>query len=386
MWNAFQRSPLNKRVKLAFIVDGYDSRTAIGKFILSFCRELLGAFNIDPTIITAYTRPYSPKELPKGVNLVAGAVVDRPITAAGWQIFMDYYFGFIGAKLAKLVRKTDADCYLHVSTCGWSVTKAKNDSPMGFLCNGLAYATFFSEPWYQDLGVNPAVKLLMRLSTPLISSKVHRLGRGFDFYLSNSHFTMEHLFLHLGYHSQTVHLPVDVETYSPGPKPATDERYLLSVGNSSEIEVDTVEYLAKHNRVVRVGRRAIPNCDNRGFVTNQELVELYRSATATLFPHYQEPFGMVPVESMACGTPVLTYDCQGPGETVENGVTGWTVETQAQLLEKAGQVLREGVSAEMRRRCRAYVVERFSPRACTESLVAALESVCDLGIRGSEKL
>jgi glycosyltransferase involved in cell wall biosynthesis len=256
---------------------------------------------------------------------------------------------------------------------------------MGFLCNGLAYATFFSEPWYQDLPLNPLVKLIMRLSTPLISSKVHRLGKKFDFYLSNSHFTMEHLYLHLGYHSQTVHLPVDIETYAPGPLPAAGDRFLLSVGNSSEIELDTVAHLARHNRVVRVGRQAVPNCDNRGFVTNQELVDLYRSATATVFPHYQEPFGMVPVESMACGTPVLTYDCQGPGETVVDGVTGWTVETEAQLLQQARQVLQEGVSAETRRRCRQHVVEHFSPRACTESLVAALESVCHLGIRGQDR-
>jgi glycosyltransferase involved in cell wall biosynthesis len=132
---------------------------------------------------------------------------------------------------------------------------------------------------------------------------------------------------------------------------------------------------------VRVGRNGIPNCDNRGFVTNKELVDLYRSATATVFPHYQEPFGMVPVESMACGTPVLTYDCQGPGETVEDGLTGWTVETQAQLLEKAHQVLREGISAEMRRRCREHVVARFSPKACTQSLVEAVSAVCPLKSR-----
>jgi glycosyltransferase involved in cell wall biosynthesis len=191
---------------------------------------------------------------------------------------------------------------------------------------------------------------------------------------------MEHLYLHLGYHSQTAHLPVDIETYSPGPAPAADDRFLLVIGNSSEIEFDTVEQLARNNRVVRVGRQAIPNCDNRGFVTNKELVELYRSATATVFPHYQEPFGMVPVESMACGTPVLTYDCQGPGETVQNGVTGWTVDTRAELLEKAQQVLKGGVTVDMRRQCREYVVERFSPRACTESLVAAVEAVCHLGI------
>ena len=94
---------------------------------------------------------------------------------------------------------------------------------------------------------------------------------------------------------------------------------------------------------------------------------------------------MVPVESMACGTPVLTYDCQGPGETVQNGLTGWTVDTQAELLEKALEITKKGVTVEMRRQCREHVVERFSPEVCTRSLVEAVEAVCHLGSRSQDR-
>lgn len=370
-------------MKLAFVVDGFDPHTAMGKFILSFCRELLDAYHIEPVIVAAYVRPYSLKSLPQGSDAITSAVVDGPVSDVGWRIFLDYYLGVVGAKLAKLVGKAQADCYIHVSTCGWSVTRAKSSSPMGYFCNGLAFAVSFSEPWYRDLGLSAVVKLPMRLSAPLISSKMYRIGQKFDFFLANSHFTKEHLFAHLGYHSKTVYLPVDVETYSPGPAPA-DGKFLLVVGKSSEIEFDTVQQLARNYRVIRVGRQAIPYCDNRGYVSHEELVELYRAATATVFPHYQEPFGMVPVESMACGTPVLTYNYQGPGETVQNGVTGWTVDTQAGLLEKAREITTEGVPAEMRRQCREHVVERFSPEACTRSLVEAVEAVCHCGSRSQD--
>lgn len=369
---------MNRRTNLAFIVDGFDPQTAMGKFLLSFCWELGEEYQIDTTIIAAYARPYSLINLPPNLNIVTSGIIDRPVSDVGWRIFLDYYFGVIGARLTKLVRKTPADCYIHVSTCGWSVTKVKNSSPMGYLCNGLVYAAFFSEPWYRDLGINTVVKLPMRLSAPLISSKMYNMGQNFDFFLANSHFTKEYLFVHLGYHSQTVYLPVDIKTYSPSPVLASD-KFLLSVGNSSEIEFATIKQLALHNRVVRVGRQAIPNCDNRGYVTNEELVDLYRAATATVYPHYQEPFGMVPVESMACGTPVLTYNCQGPGETVQNGITGWTVDTPAEILEKAQEIVIEGVAAEMRYQCRDYVVEHFSPKVCTRSLVEAIEAKCHLG-------
>jgi len=66
-----------------------------------------------------------------------------------------------------------------------------------------------------------------------------------------------------------------------------------------------------------------PNIEFLGKVSDEELADLYTNALYTLFPFTHEPFGYIPVESMACGTPVLTYNKQGPSETVINGVTGW---------------------------------------------------------------
>jgi hypothetical protein len=68
-----------------------------------------------------------------------------------------------------------------------------------------------------------------------------------------------------------------------------------------------------------------PNLEVEGRVTHEQLKDLYTHALFTAFPFTEEPFGLVPIESMACGTPVLTYAKQGPGETVVDGVTGWLV-------------------------------------------------------------
>ena len=51
--------------------------------------------------------------------------------------------------------------------------------------------------------------------------------------------------------------------------------------------------------------------------------ELYSTATALLFTPRNEDFGMVVLEAMAAGTPVLAVDAGGPRGIVEHGVDGW---------------------------------------------------------------
>jgi glycosyltransferase involved in cell wall biosynthesis len=82
-------------------------------------------------------------------------------------------------------------------------------------------------------------------------------------------------------------------------------------------------------------------------------------ASATLFPiSWDEPFGMVMVESMACGTPVLATPMGAAPEVVEDGATGFlcpTLEDMAAATER--------VAALSPHACRARVAERFSKRS-----------------------
>ncbi len=89
-----------------------------------------------------------------------------------------------------------------------------------------------------------------------------------------------------------------------------------------------------------------------GRVSHEELRELYTHARVTAFPFTEEPFGLVPVESMACGTPVVTYGRQGPSETVEDGRTGWLVEDARALVATVQRIFREGYPADVPRWCR----------------------------------
>lgn len=66
--------------------------------------------------------------------------------------------------------------------------------------------------------------------------------------------------------------------------------------------------------------------DIRGVVTEEEKNRLLRSARLCLFVPLAEPFGLVAVEAMVLGTPVVASDHGGPAEVVEDGVSGALVD------------------------------------------------------------
>lgn len=93
-----------------------------------------------------------------------------------------------------------------------------------------------------------------------------------------------------------------------------------------------------------------------GELTHEGKNELLGNAIATLFPiTWREPFGLVMVESMACGTPVLGMNMGSVPEVIDSGQTGFicdTVDEMVACIPKIKQINRQA--------CRDYVERRFS--------------------------
>lgn len=93
----------------------------------------------------------------------------------------------------------------------------------------------------------------------------------------------------------------------------------------------------------------------------------FGSARALLYPiEWHEPFGLVMVEAMACGTPVIAYDMGSVREIVRDGVTGFVVKTIPEMvraMKKIGTI--------DRRACRRWVEEKFT----VEKMVDGYEEV-----------
>ena len=111
-----------------------------------------------------------------------------------------------------------------------------------------------------------------------------------------------------------------------------------------------------------------------GEVTHAEKVELLQNARATLFPiEWEEPFGLVMIESMACGTPVIATRWGAVPEVIEHGLSGIIVEDSSDMaaaLEEADRL--DPLE------CRRYVEERFSATRMVADYLAAYERVLEL--------
>jgi glycosyltransferase involved in cell wall biosynthesis len=101
-------------------------------------------------------------------------------------------------------------------------------------------------------------------------------------------------------------------------------------------------------------------------VSDDELVELYRGATLYALSSDEEGLGLVILEAMACGLPVVGTACGGPQTSVAEGETGFLVPVgdPAALAARMCELLEDpGLAQRMGRLARSRAVERFSPEA-----------------------
>ncbi len=104
-----------------------------------------------------------------------------------------------------------------------------------------------------------------------------------------------------------------------------------------------------------------------GEVSHGQKVELLQDARATLFPiDWEEPFGLVMIESMACGTPVIATNRGAVPEVIEHGRSGIIVENYREMADALEQA-----DALDPLECRRYVEERFSPERMVDVYVRA---------------
>lgn len=190
----------------------------------------------------------------------------------------------------------------------------------------------------------------------------------------------------------TVYNGVDINKFKPVDNPTRD--YLFWAGRIVDKKgpLEAVQVAKKLNlKLIMAGnitepdyfdKYIKPEVDNQlikliGEASEDEMVKLFQNARMTLVPvKWNEPFGLIPVESMAVGTPVVAYANGGVRETIINGQTGFLVDEKSgvdELTNKTKEILDMSKDEynKLNQQCRDHVRQNFS----IEKMVDGYEKV-----------
>jgi len=204
------------------------------------------------------------------------------------------------------------------------------------------YPQFIRKIWYKYF----ASKL------PEIDRKNASFAR---YILANSYFSIESIMRSYGLNSFVSYLGVDTEIFKPLEIPK--ERFVLSVGSCGPSKGFDfiIKSLARIDSKIRPKFIIVSNMVDRGWknyleqlaanlgveleiktlIPNDELVQLYNKAMLVVYAPYLEPFGLVPLEAMACGTPVVGVREGGVRESVIHNETGMLTERDEDMFSQA---------------------------------------------------
>lgn len=193
-----------------------------------------------------------------------------------------------------------------------------------------------------------------------------------DYYLANSETVRERIKKYYKRESQVVYPPVEIDKFSYN-KGISIQDYFLFVSRlipykKADLVIEAFNKLSLPLKIIgdgpeaaRLRKIAGPNIDFLGRVDDEQLAKYYSQAKAFIFAA-EEDFGIVPVEAMACGRPVITLSRGGAAETVLNGKTG--LYFQEQSVESLVSAVRKFKAEEydpevIRARAKEFSAENF---------------------------
>jgi len=199
---------------------------------------------------------------------------------------------------------------------------------------------------------------------------------------ANSLYSCENIYRSYGVYPRLNYLGVDAECFRPLNR--RRDAAVLSVGalhpsKAQDFVVESVGTLDERpsirfiynlsygatsyqSRIVQLAERLGVSVSFENLVTDDKLVEAYNQALLTVFPSRLEPFGFVPLESMACGTPVVGVAEGGIRETVQHGETGLLTERDPREFGQAIATLLNdsALRAEMGSSGRSHVLAHWT--------------------------
>jgi glycosyltransferase involved in cell wall biosynthesis len=272
------------------------------------------------------------------------------------------------------------DLVIRSSHCAVKAVRVRKDAVHVCYCHSpMRYAWDQFDAYF---GPDQIGKLKSRLMRPIMHAMARwdrATATRVDRFLANSQYVAGRIGRYYNRRSAVVYPPVATDFYTPESRSSARGFLIVSAlvpYKRLDVAIEACRRLAAPLTIVGTGPeearlRALAGPDTRflGWLPDEEIRTLYRSAAATLLPG-TEDFGIVPLESQACGTPVVALGDGGARETVVDGETGVlvaepTVEAFTAGLNRATEASFDPAAA------RANAL-RFSKEQFVTSIKAAL--------------
>lgn len=210
-----------------------------------------------------------------------------------------------------------------------------------------------------------------------------------DTFVANSRFVAQRIQRYYGRTSEVLNPPVNLKRYVPCSDPTRNYYLLLSElvpYKRADIAIDAFRDLDRPlivagggSELARLRSTAPSNVKFVGRLLDEEMQQLYANCRALLFPG-EEDFGIVPLEAMACGRPVLAFGRGGALESVVQGKTGlFFFDQTAGALKQTIRDFEAQESIFDGRAIRAHA-ETFSEERFRDRFKAVVERTMDGGV------
>ncbi len=235
--------------------------------------------------------------------------------------------------LTELTRLEETDVLLTSSYAFVHGLRTVNDAPQACYCHSpLRFAWSMTESYRRVWAPNMVASRAFRLLAAFMRKTDLRSSRRVARYLTQSRYTADQIEQYYGRPAETIGAPIDCELFHPNQ--GHHEDYYLLCGRLVEpykcasIVIEAFRHLPDRLIVAGDGpalpqlrAAASPNVEFVGHLTDGELVQTMQHCAAGIFPS-RDDFGLVPLEVMACGRPMIAYANGGAGHTVVPGLSG----------------------------------------------------------------
>ena len=191
--------------------------------------------------------------------------------------------------------------------------------------------------------MDPLKAALLRHDREAVLVMLKNLYEKFDLVLTNSKFQQGNLKKYFDIKAHVVYPPVNLDMFHVSNPPPASRTFFLSAQRvhwQKRIETQIAAFKGINAKLKIVGgeiegvpdkcltqlARGCSNIEILGRVSDERLVSLFQSAKAIIQTGWFEDFGLVPVEAMACGTPVICVDEGGFKETVHSPELGMRIQ------------------------------------------------------------